>query len=97
MRVELLYFDGCPNWTVADERLGEALRALGREDVAVEPCLVQSAAQAESLAFVGSPSIRVDGADPFASGKEQIGLSFGCTRRRSGSAARRPSTSSSRH
>ncbi|WP_199421644.1 DF family (seleno)protein [Actinotalea solisilvae] len=75
MRVELLYFDGCPNWTIADQRLAEALRALGREDVTVERRLVQSAAEAEAIAFIGSPSIRVDGVDPFASGKEQVGLS----------------------
>ena len=30
MRVELLYLDGCPNWTLADKRLAEALKASGR-------------------------------------------------------------------
>ena len=30
MRVQLLYFDECPNWQLADTRLREALEALGR-------------------------------------------------------------------
>jgi hypothetical protein len=75
MRVELLYFDGCPHWKVAAERVAEALRALGRDDVVVERHLVETAEQAEELAFLGSPTIRIDGTDPFASGNEQVGLS----------------------
>lgn len=73
MRVELLYFDGCPNWTVAHERLTEALRTAGR-DVSVECRRVETIEEAEALRFVGSPTIRIDGTDPFASGTEQVGL-----------------------
>lgn len=74
MRVELLYFDGCPNWTVADERLTEALRTVGRGDVSVERRLVETVEEAEELGFIGSPTIRIDGTDPFASGTEEVGL-----------------------
>jgi hypothetical protein len=74
MRVELLYFDGCPNWQVADERLAEALGALGRDDVVVERHHVETAERAEELRFIGSPTIRIDGMDPFATGEEQVGL-----------------------
>jgi hypothetical protein len=74
MRVELLYFDGCPNWHVAADRLAEALRALGRDDVGVERRQVETAEEAEELGFLGSPSIRIDGVDPFSSGGEQVGL-----------------------
>lgn len=74
MRVELLYFDGCPSWTVAAERLTEALGRLGREDVVVERRQVTTPEQAAELGFVGSPSIRVNGMDPFASGEETVGL-----------------------
>ena len=28
MRLQLLYFDGCPNWHVADDRLRQALGVL---------------------------------------------------------------------
>lgn len=74
MRVELLYFDGCPNCKVADERLTEALGALGRADVLVERRRVETPEQAEETGFMGSPTIRIDGTDPFASGEEQVGL-----------------------
>lgn len=74
MRVELLYFDGCPHWEVADGRLREALRSLGRDGTAVERVKVESAEQAQTLNFVGSPTIRIDGVDPFASGGEPVGL-----------------------
>ena len=73
MRVELLYFDGCPSWTVADERLTAALRTAGR-DVSVERRRVETLAEAQALGFLGSPTIRIDGTDPFASGTEQVGL-----------------------
>lgn len=74
MRVELLYFDGCPNWKLADERLSVALSTLGRADVVVERRQVETPEQAEELAFVGSPTIRIDGTDPFASATERVGL-----------------------
>jgi hypothetical protein len=74
VRVELFYFDGCPSWTVAEERLTEALRTLGRDDVTVERWLVETAEQAEQVGFTGSPTIRIDGTDPFAIGTEHVGL-----------------------
>ncbi|GAA4363041.1 thioredoxin family protein [Nocardioides caricicola] len=74
MRVELLYFDGCPSWQVTEDRLTQALAALDRTDVVVERRLVETPDQAEELSFVGSPSVRIDGIDPFATGQEQVGL-----------------------
>ena len=74
MRVELLYFDGCPSWQVAEQRLAEALGALGRDDVVVTRHRVETQDEAEDLRFIGSPTIRIDGMDPFASGEEQVGL-----------------------
>lgn len=74
VRVELFYFDGCPHWTVADERLSEVLTQLGRADVAVERRKVETAEDAQRVGFTGSPTIRIDGQDPFSSGTEQVGL-----------------------
>lgn len=74
MRLELLYFDECPNWRVLDARLKEALGELGRADIVPERRHVETPEQAEELRFIGSPSIRIDGIDPFASGAEPIGL-----------------------
>lgn len=74
MRVELLYVGDCPNWTLADERLSWALRTLGHDDTSVHRRRVETPEQAEKLGFLGSPTIRIDGTDPFAFGTEQVGL-----------------------
>lgn len=74
MLVELFYFDGCPNWKVADKRLGEAMRTVGRTDIGVHRRSVNTPADAEALRFPGSPTIKVDGEDPFATGDEHVGL-----------------------
>ena len=73
MKVELFYVDGCPNWTVADQRLSEALTRLGL-DVTVKRRRVTTPTQADEVGFTGSPTIRIDDRDPFASGEEQVGL-----------------------
>lgn len=75
MQIELLYFDGCPSWQVADQRLREALSLAGRDGVTVDRRRIETVEQAQALRFVGSPSIRIDGRDPFATGDEQVGLS----------------------
>lgn len=75
MRVELLYFDGCPNWQLADERVREALRRTGHEDVAVDHRAVDSFKDAEEVGFTGSPTILLDGRDPFAVDGAPVGMS----------------------
>jgi hypothetical protein len=40
----------------------------------VERRLVETVEQADEVAFTGSPTIRIDGIDPFATGAEQVGL-----------------------
>ena len=74
MRVQLLYFDECPNWQLADTLLREALEALGRP-IEVEKVLVSTPEQAEHWSFHGSPSVHIDGEDPFAQPGTPVGLS----------------------
>lgn len=74
MEVQLVYFDGCPHWSVAEERLRSALTRVGREDEKIRHVLVATSEDAESLGFIGSPTILVDGLDPFAIGGEQPAL-----------------------
>lgn len=74
MDVQLLYFDGCPHHAVAEERLRSALSRLGRADEEIRHVLVSTSEDAERLAFSGSPTILVDGLDPFATGGEQPAL-----------------------
>lgn len=69
----LLYFDDCPNWLEADRRL-HAL-AVEHPEIVVERRLVETVEEAESVRFHGSPSIIVDGIDPFADADAPVGLS----------------------
>ena len=71
--MRLLYFDGCPHREVAEQRLRSALASAGQGD-RVEHVLVESPEDAERLRFPGSPTILIDGHDPFARGDEQPGL-----------------------
>jgi hypothetical protein len=73
--VTLLYFDDCPNWQVADERLRQALALAGRDDVRVERRLVVTPEQAEAAGFRGSPTVLINGRDPFAEPDAPVGLS----------------------
>ncbi|KGH48242.1 MULTISPECIES: hypothetical protein [Modestobacter] len=75
MNVTLVYFGGCPNWQEADARLRAALVATGHDDVVVEHRQVTTAAEAEAVQFRGSPTILVDGRDPFLRQDSPVGLS----------------------
>ncbi|GAA1784458.1 thioredoxin family protein [Agromyces lapidis] len=72
MEITLQYFDGCPNWKTADARLTELIS--GRRDLTLRRELVATAEQAERIGFRGSPSILVDGVDPFADPNAPVGL-----------------------
>ena len=73
MDITLLYFDDCPNWKIADERL--AAIAAERADLKVTRHLVNTPEEAERVGFHGSPSILVDGVDVFAEPCAGVGLS----------------------
>ncbi len=71
MDVTLQYFDGCPNWQTADERLRALAGELGLH---IGYQRVESPAEAEALGFRGSPTILVDGRDLFVATGEPGGL-----------------------
>lgn len=50
------------------------MTAAGCDDVIMHRRMVATAEEAEEVGFIGSPTIRVDGRDPFAVGGEQVGL-----------------------
>jgi hypothetical protein len=62
MKVELLWWEGCPSYP---ETLQDLERVLSEEGVAAEVDLVEveSDEQARSERFPGSPTVRLDGAD----------------------------------
>lgn len=75
MKVELLYFDGCPN----HERLLPHLHALLREEGVsdtVTPRRIETAEAAQESRFLGSPTVRIDGhdVDPGAGQRDDYGL-----------------------
>jgi hypothetical protein len=72
--VTLLYFPGCPNWQTADANLRAALKEAGAA-VAVQRRVVDTVEDAEQKGFLGSPTILIDGQDPFAEPGAVPGLS----------------------
>jgi hypothetical protein len=62
MKVEILYFSGCPNHVPAVARVREVLQQEGTSADMVE-VEVKDAAAAKQVGFLGSPSVRVDGQD----------------------------------
>lgn len=62
MRVEVLYFQGCPNHVPTVDRVRRVLADEG-VSVDIEQIEVADVITAESLAFLGSPTVRVNGRD----------------------------------
>ena len=62
MKVEILYFSGCPNHALAVESVREALRQEEAPADLVE-LEVKDTAAAQQVGFLGSPTSRVDGQD----------------------------------
>ena len=89
MRVELLFWDGCPSHSKALAELRAAMAdvALDASEIIVREVKTQT--EAELARFVGSPTIRIDGVDvqPPAGeppGGEPVGLVCRVYRRRDG-------------
>lgn len=64
MKLQILHVPDCPNTAVLAARLEEVLA--GRRDVAAERLVVADQDQAAVLGMTGSPTLLVDGTDPFA-------------------------------
>ncbi len=62
MRASFLYYEDCPSYDLALERLREVMDEEGIPGE-VEVVKVETEEQARELRFVGSPTIRVDGQD----------------------------------
>lgn len=70
--VTLLYFDGCPSWQLADQRLCDLAAEL---ELTITREKVETPEAAAHWGFRGSPTILVNGQDVFADGDEPVGLS----------------------
>ena len=76
MKVEVLYFDGCPTYETATKTL-RAVLAEERVEAEVQLVAVNTDEDARRLQFPGSPTIRVEGEDLFAAGGHE-GWGLGC-------------------
>jgi hypothetical protein len=72
MEITLQYFDDCPNWRITDRRLRQLI-AEGI-DASVTYEVIDSAETAARRGFGGSPTVLIEGVDPFAETAEPAGL-----------------------
>ncbi|MFC9543027.1 hypothetical protein ACFTXK_00010 [Streptomyces sp. NPDC056956] len=74
MEIEVLVVPDCPNEKVAADRLRQALDEVGLREVGFTVRVVADQAEAERIAFTGSPTIWIGGRDPFAEAGREPGL-----------------------
>ena len=83
-RVEFLWWRECPSWERALAMLREAMAEAGLDPDSVEVREVDTDEAAKREEFVGSPTIRIEGADLQAPEDEPTGLACRVYRRRDG-------------
>ncbi len=72
--ITLQYFDGCPNWTQAEQEILDAVDGSGIDaEIVYEK--IGSHDRAEKVGFRGSPTILISGQDPFVEPDAPVGLS----------------------
>ena len=77
MRIEVLYFEDCPNYLPTLDRLRTVLREEG-VNVDVQEVEVKDASAAEKLGFIGSPTVRINGLDIDAAARSLVGGGLVC-------------------
>ncbi len=74
MEARIIYFDGCPDWRIARERLDQAIELAGIGAVSVVVRCIITCHEATGCGLCGSPTILIDGADPFAGVDPRAGI-----------------------
>ena len=82
--IELVWWAGCPSTEYARRELRAALDELGLAATEIRTTEVRSEEEARERGFLGSPTILIDGRDPFADGEDDVGLNCRVYRRRDG-------------
>jgi hypothetical protein len=77
VKVEVLYFKGCPNHEPAVEQVRKALRNEGLA-ILVNEVEITDSEMAQRVGFLGSPTIRIDGLDVEPGAREIETFGFGC-------------------
>lgn len=83
MKIEILYFEDCPNHLPTLERIQQVLRAEGC-DAEVSEVLVPDVEAAHNARFLGSPTVRVNGIDIEPTAEERRDFGLMCRRYSSG-------------
>jgi hypothetical protein len=95
MRLEILHVPDCPNTAVLETRLAAVL--LESPAVKVSRHVVTSESEAHRVGMAGSPTVLVDGVDPFARPGMQPSLSCRMYRDEQGNLGPAPSTAQLSH
>jgi hypothetical protein len=79
MRIEILYFDGCPHFPPARDLVRVILDA---EEVQAEVSEIEikDASEARRLQFIGSPTIRINGLDVEVGARNAPPVGLACRR-----------------
>ena len=77
MRIDILFFEGCPNRVPALRQVEDVVRALG-VDAEIREVEVKEADDTTRLHFFGSPTIQVDGKDIDPAVHARTDYSFSC-------------------
>lgn len=91
MQLTILAVPDCPNASVLHERLAAVL--VGQAGVSVSLQVIDSENEAERWGMCGSPTLLIDGADPFAEPGRRPGMSCRLYRAEDGRASGAPSAS----
>jgi hypothetical protein len=78
VKVEVLFFDGCPNHEALLPRLRALLDAGGAKDTDMDLVRVEDAEAAATNRFLGSPTIRIDGEDVEPDAEERTDFGLKC-------------------
>ncbi len=77
MTIEVLYFEGCPNHQPTVQLVQEVVETLGLS-LEVREVEVADSEEAETLRFLGSPSVRVNGRDIEPGADDRTGFALSC-------------------
>ena len=77
MKVQVLYFDGCPNHQKTVELAEDVVRELG-VDANVEEVEVKGPEDAKQVRFLGSPTVQVNGEDVEPAARSRSDFGFSC-------------------
>lgn len=77
MKIEILYFAGCPTYKKAEANVRKALFELHRH-AAITLQNIENEQQAIANKFLGSPTVRVNGTDVYPPARESTDYAIKC-------------------